>query len=392
MDFQENTTNNGGGSYVAQPSTIGTGEMIDTCKMLQNLALDLKRLSEARPPDPSADVSAPFTIISAGSSYTRLWTANTWKIHSGPPLSRYIRHVRKWHSSTTAQQILPTVIAASAWAVLLSLTAKSNGILGTLIKFCGPSSVLSSLSAPLALLLTLRTNASMSRLVEARLLWGRLIHHSRSLASLIKTHLFPLSPAGSILMARHISVLGWVLKAAVRGESEDVEFDALRIILGDGDEYQWLISQPKRSIALLTRIRQLTAHAIKQKTIEESSPNTAASILLLVEERILELDQCIGGCERLYTSPIPPTYSRHLSRVMSLWILLTPMSLIAMGLSTVGVFLATSVATYVLVGIDEVGMEIENAFRLLPLQQLSGAIQNSVRDQFLPVGDMPPPI
>jgi predicted membrane chloride channel (bestrophin family) len=62
----------------------------------------------------------------------------------------------------------------------------------------------------------------------------------------------------------------------------------------------------------------------------------------------------------------------------------------SMNLSVAGVVLPTAVATYVLVGIDEVGMEIENAFRLLPLQQLAAAAQNGVRDQIVPAsGPMP---
>jgi hypothetical protein len=34
-------------------------------------------------------------------------------------------------------------------------------------------------------------------------------------------------------------------------------------------------------------------------------------------------------------------------------------------------------------GIDEVGMEIERPSTLLPLQQLSGKLQNAVRGQFV---------
>jgi len=35
---------------------------------------------------------------------------------------------------------------------------------------------------------------------------------------------------------------------------------------------------------------------------------------------------------------------------------------------------------------DEVGVEIENAFQLLPLQQLAAAVQNGVRQQFITDG------
>ena len=107
------------------------------------------------------------------------------------------------------------------------------------------------------------------------------------------------------------------------------------------------------------------------------------STQVIIEDRIRELETVVGVCERLFSSPIPPTYTRHLSRVMSLWLFLLPVNLIAMAnLKTVGVAFATSIATYVFVGLDEVGMEIEDVFKLLPLQQLAAATQRDVRDQF----------
>lgn len=350
---------------------------------LAGLSGDLAKLEKIRPPVPSADFSSPLTIISAGSSYTRLWTAETWKAHSKEPQARYVRHVLKWPASTTARKILPMVMISVAWSLLLSIAANTLKPLKALLDVTGPSSALSYLSAPLALLLTLRANASMSRIVEARLLWGRLVLHVRGLAGLVNIYLMPHEPSVVILLARHLAVLGWILKSSVRGESIEREKEVLGVMLGHSSaSYEWIVEQPKRTTALLARVRQLAATAFS------SSPDTArmSSVLLLIEERIAELELCVGGCDRLFTSPIPPTYSRHLSRVMFLWLLLLPMSLAALNLCTLGIVLPTAVATYVLVGIDEVGMEIENAFQLLPLQQLAAAAQNGVRDQFFPVG------
>jgi hypothetical protein len=49
--------------------------------LLASFSADLERLSDLRPPIPSADCSDTKTIISAGSSYTRLWTHSSWKRH-----------------------------------------------------------------------------------------------------------------------------------------------------------------------------------------------------------------------------------------------------------------------------------------------------------------------
>ena len=228
---------------------------------------------------------------------------------------------------------------------------------------------------------------------------------ARGLSSILGTYVYPLSPPAAILAVRHLSILGWLLKALVRGEDEDSQQQVLLQMLAnknrtcektrteDDSEYQWLLQQPKRCVAIPSRIRQICAMAMASTTTSSSiqQQQLQQQQLLIVEERIRELEAVVGICERLFGSPIPPTYTRHLSRVMSLWLLLLPVSLIAAAqLRTLGVAFVTSIAAYVFIGLDEVGMEIENVFRLLPLQQLAAAAQNDVQDQFMMI-QCPPP-
>jgi hypothetical protein len=144
-------------------------------QLLENLARDFAILAEARPPTPSADDSMSPVLVSAGSSYTRLWTHSTWQSHSRPPHIRYARHVLRWWSSSTARVILPAVLIATAYATVLCVLCRHMGWTGTVLAGIGSTSVLSILSAPLALLLTLRANASMTRLLESRLQMGRMV-------------------------------------------------------------------------------------------------------------------------------------------------------------------------------------------------------------------------
>eukprot|EP00984_Skeletonema_dohrnii_P018597 scaffold8718_cov110-Skeletonema_dohrnii-CCMP3373.AAC.1 len=67
---------------------------------------------------------------------------------------------------------------------------------------------------------------------------------------------------------------------------------------------------------------------------------------------------------------------------MSLWLLLLPISLVTSIGATSTTVITTALSAYVFVGLDEVGMEIENVFQLLPLQQLAAAVQKDVCDQF----------
>ncbi|GAX24511.1 hypothetical protein FisN_18Lh063 [Fistulifera solaris] len=344
--FIERNSNGGRGPLfsVVGPSSLdseNTSTLVKPSKqeLLENLARDFAILAEARPPTPSADDSMSPVLVSAGSSYTRLWTHSTWQSHSRPPHIRYARHVLRWWSSSTARVILPAVLIATAYATVLCVLCRHLGWTGTM---------------------------------------GRMVLHTRGLANILKIYLFDSNPYACTLAIRHMAAFPWVIKVALRGENSDRNLEVLKIMLGESSEdYEWAVAQNKLPVALTSRLRQLCSVALHQ------SPFVHAGVALMIEERIRELETVYGACQRIFTSPIPPTYSRHLSRVLTTWLLVTPMSLIASGLPTITVALTTTLGAYVLIGIDEVGMEIENAFALLPLQQLCGSAQNDIRDAFL---------
>jgi len=372
---------------------------------LAKFANDVDNLATLRPPSTDADISAPFTLISAGSSYTRLWTESTWKQHSRPPHLRYSRHILRWWTSTTAREIFPTVLISVVWGTTLSfLASKFAWMRSLLAQVNGATTAVSLLTAPLALLLTLRANSSLGRLQEARGLWGRLVLHCRTLSGLLRVYLLPYAPQTTITAARHLALLGWSLKAFVRGESTESEAETFRMLL-DVATTNWLIRgdeqlapqepavpslrrQPPSRTALTGRLRQLCAMGIEET--EEVTGRRFTTPQLLIEEQIAALEQVVGGCERLHSSPIPPTYSRHLSRVISMFLFFMPIGIVASSSSLLGAVLISAIASYVFVGIDQVGMEIENSFSLLPLQQLASAAHVAVRDQLVCLNDAPP--
>ena len=76
----------------------------------------------------------------------------------------------------------------------------------------------------MALLLTLRANLSLLRLQEARRAWGALVLHAREAAGLSVTYL---PDDASDAVCRHLSVLGWSLKATLRGEDDGDAIDGM---------------------------------------------------------------------------------------------------------------------------------------------------------------------
>ena len=109
-----------------------------------------------------------------------------------------------------------------------------------------------------------------------------------------------------------------------------------------------------------------------------------------MEESICELETVLGVCKRLLGSPIPPTYTRHTSRVLCLFLGFLPVAMVGSGVSFLATLLNCALISYVFVGIDEIGVEIEHPFPLLPMYHLSSAIQNNVANQFLCMAMGPP--
>ena len=133
--------------------------------------------------------------------------------------------------------------------------------------------------------------------------------------------------------------------------------------------------------SILLRLRQVIASVV------DKLPLSAATAM---EESICELETVLGVCKRLLGSPIPPTYTRHTSRVLCLFLGFLPVAMVGSGVSFLATVLNCALISYVFVGIDEIGVEIEHPFPLLPMYHLSSAIQNNVANQFLSMAMGPP--
>lgn len=151
----------------------------------------------------SQEISQLEYISTCGSTYTVLWDAESWDGHIS--VSRYLRHMRTWHKSTTAKVIVPVVASITVWAAIVCGINTHT----TQFKLKMPLAPLSLVSSALALLLTLRTNQSLTRLLEARLAWGKAVLHARIIAGILATQVFPVKPGAAFLCGRLLCVVGW---------------------------------------------------------------------------------------------------------------------------------------------------------------------------------------
>ena len=313
----------------------------------------------------------PSGMRSGEPSFSRLFTHDTWSYWANTsPLRRFSRAFWMWQDSTILQAVFPCVLIAAAWAAVVCL-------LGARFTFFTRLAASSPLSAELqgtaiGLLLVFRTNNGYERLSEARMLLGRVLVICRDVAqSAIST--WPPLPAqrpaadadagaddrvpcaAALRLARYIVALAWSLKAMVREpvRSEQLQSpeDVLRVLLPAG-EVDALMAQPLAiPVALLGQMRNLLA-------AEQRAGRLQSHVHLKLEEDLRDLNSAIGDNQRLFHSPIPPTMSRHVTRCLLLWLLALPLALIGR-LSDLGVVLTTASTTFIFVGMEEIGAQVE---------------------------------
>ena len=297
---------------------------------LESVSLDLSRI----PYCPTLLVTP--THSKRDSSYTKNWNGDDWQRHHMTPLPRYRQHVSSWIRSPTAAAVIPLMGVVAMWSALVNclahlLVPSLRGIL----KASAFSTAIASFTAPVALLLTLRTNRALDRLLEARRAWGVLIKSTTTLAGLIATYVSPRDPSAALLVARYLSILGWAFKGVFMAE-DDQPVVATALPKSEAD---WLMSQAPTDTASVIVFRTRTAIA--------SIPSLPTAAVQAMEARLDDIETSLGICKRILGSPLPPTFSRHTSRVLCLYLLLLPLGLVGGGVAPTAVVLQTALTAYV---------------------------------------------
>ena len=101
-----------------------------------------------------------------------------------------------------------------------------------------------------------------------------------------------------------------------------------------------------------------------------------------LEEDARRLDYIVGGCERIFSSPLPPTMARHIVRCLQLWLLGFPFVL-AGTMAPLSVALWVLATSYALVGIDEVGVQVEQPFDIIPMNKMCMIVMWNLNETFV---------
>jgi ion channel-forming bestrophin family protein len=328
-------------------------------------------------------------------SFTRIWSIKDWDRH----LSRwrYLDNLIYFPTSRLLWRCLPAVLVVVVWSIVacrlmplpssaMSLDAVKTAAaaaaaaapktVGTsLIKrVVLPLTPLSLVSTFVAALISLRSNQGLSRLGEGRQAFGKVVLYTRDMAQLTAAAVYPKNQYLGLKLARHVSLFAWLLKNFLRGESVNgTDEDIIRVMLSpDPADAEYILSQRKKPVAVVTRIRQVISEGVHLNTAEEIAMDHTAH----------ELNHCITTCERIVASPIPPLYTAHTGRLLMFYLFFLPLALRGSMLlpNAISTVLTTAAVAYAMIGLDEMSFLTEQPFRLMPLWHLS---KNSMRD----VGD-----
>jgi ion channel-forming bestrophin family protein len=204
----------------------------------------------------------------------------------------------------------------------------------------------------LGLLLVFRTNTAYERFWEGRKAWGTLVITTRNLARDIQIAVSTPTEAAKADKKKALNRLvsfAIAVKCQLRNESPT---EQLTELLCPEDIAQ--LQKANRPPQLITF---WLSHYLKQ---QEDQGHVGIDQRLTINTQISGLVEALSGCERIVKTPMPPSYGIFLRRLTLLYCALLPLGLVGqLGWWTLG---AIALVSFVLLGVEEIGNDIENPF------------------------------
>jgi predicted membrane chloride channel (bestrophin family) len=310
--------------------------------------------------------------------------------------NRFIRNIRTIGESGVGQSLgkeLSFITATAIFVVLINMILYQYqgfggevhpGILSLFSKNLGaialPAFPFSILMPALSLLITFRCNTGYSRWNEARTLWGGVVNNCRNIVRQANLY-FADDVQGRALkdnIAANTAAFAKALRNFLRGPSDDDTFrrELLELVaaghipIEQVDECMAAKNRPMFMLNAMTdSLRRANLDPINRARIDQS---------------ITTLVDLTGACERIFKSPVPLVYTRHTSRFLVIFLTLLPFAMwsaLDKSWNHWATVPATDVVAFFLLGIEEIGVQVEEPFSILPLEALcNGAIAAAMEE------------
>ena len=244
-------------------------------------------------------------------------------------------------------------VLGAAIVVLISVVSPE-----TIRYFSIPVTAHSLIGTALGLLLVFRTNSSYDRFWEGRKQWGGINNECRNLARQANIWL----AADPKLMRE---VIRWTIAFPYATMQRLWGLPGLGVAFNDVSpaDVARVEASKHLPLAISRLLTQRLFTACQQGLID------SRQLIAFDQNLTLLVDYC-GACERIHSTPMPFAYAVHLRRVLIVYGMTLPLAFVKdFGWATIPATLLTS---YILFGVEEIGVEIEDPFERtvndLPIQ------------------------
>lgn len=273
--------------------------------------------------------------------------------------------------------------SVSAFVLLYTMLAVPQGY--PLISLQTLPFTLSSFA--LGLLLAYRANQATLRYIKARDLWGDMLNISRDLTQMSSQWA---RYDDFVDFARWVPAFTTCLMCGLRNPQNHDLAKELREAAGSDlslkgagaglseEEIQLIVNRPQGMLA-----HHYVTHILRTKTKLMELPVEQRA---LMENNITRLINDCGACENIFATPVPVAYTKHTTTFLYLWLFFLPWAL--QGSLGAGVVIAQQLLSFFLLGIEDIGVQIEQPFDVLPLKKICFKIANEgqiVRANFMPL-------
>lgn len=229
-------------------------------------------------------------------------------------------------------------------------------------------------SVVIGLLLVFRTNTAYERFWEGRKAWGTLVNNVRNLARQIWVSVSEIEPtdrAKKIATLRLLVAFAVATKQHLRAKPINEELESLMSPV----QFHKLKTMNNPPLEVAFWIGDYLQKQHNRACID-------AYQLIALQDLLNSMVDVLGACERILKTPIPLAYAIHLKQLLLIYCGLLPFNLVGnLGWWT-GAFVA--LVSFIVFGVEEIGIEIENPFGYdpndLPLNAICDTMLRNIED------------
>uniref|UniRef100_A0A7S0WQL1 Uncharacterized protein n=1 Tax=Pyramimonas obovata TaxID=1411642 RepID=A0A7S0WQL1_9CHLO len=280
-----------------------------------------------------------------------------WRKHRSG--ARYARNLQTFFVSGVLKGLLPATALCTLFAAGICGVNAYQAEMGE-AALTVPMTPFSLSTSALSLLLVFRTNSSYDRWWEARKIWGGLLNRSRDFVRQGLSWFDEEDNSLKAQLVRYTVAFAYSLKVHLRSDTEDME-KALTPILKPEE-----LEAALANVHVPNHILRVIAGIVRKANLDPIQTTQ-------MDENITFFHDVLGKCERILKTPIPLSYTRHTSRFLFAWLLLLPIALYdKCGLLTIPAEVFVCLA---LMGIEDIGVQIEEPFSVLSCEAICGSVQ-----------------